>query len=120
VLSFAVQKQSTHTLALLNAGKGEQYFQYYSNNPWQPVHEPQLATLEVALQDTPSGSIVVAGNTAVDNARFVASDIRFPRADALAELASTHPGLAQESLRPFYIRPPDAKLPTAKIKSQRP
>jgi tRNA threonylcarbamoyladenosine biosynthesis protein TsaB len=124
VLSFAMQKQSAHklanTLALLNAGKGEQYFQYYSNKPWAPLHEPQLATLDQALKDTPAGNIAVAGNIVVTDPRFTNTNITFPRADALAELASAHPELAQDSLRPFYIRPPDAKLPVAKINTQRP
>lgn len=120
VLSFAMQKQSAYTLALLNAGKGEQYFQYYSNTPWCPLHEPQLATLEQALKDTPASNIAVAGNIVVTDPRFINTNITFPRADALAELAAAHPKLAQDSLRPFYIRPPDAKLPTVKINSQRP
>jgi tRNA threonylcarbamoyladenosine biosynthesis protein TsaB len=116
VLSFAVQQQSAHTLAMLNAGKGEQYFQYYRNSPWQPLHEPQLATLEQALQTAPNGNITVVGNSPVADTRFIASSIAFPRADALAELAIAYPELAQGSLRPFYIRAPDAKLPAAKPK----
>lgn len=115
VLAFAARKQAQHPiLAVLNAGKGEHYCQYYSAAPWQAQEEPMLGTLEAALAAAPSGKIALAGNAVVADARFSPPSITFPRADSLAELAALHPEFARRDLRPFYIRPPDAKLPQAK------
>ena len=116
VLGFAAHTaEQSHTLAILNAGKGECYYQYYRNDPWQPVGEPSLATLEAIIAAAPSGSpIVVSGNMDVTDERFIACGVRFARADYLAQLAFNFPAGAQPLLRPFYIRAPDAKLPQPK------
>lgn len=117
VLAYAAAKDKP-TLAVLNAGKGEHYFQYFKADPWQPLGEPQLGLLEDALAGAPAGDVWLSGNAQADDARFTATDVTFPRADWLARLAAQHPTLASKSLRPFYIRPPDAKLPPKKIQAK--
>ena len=92
VMAFATRK--TPVLAMLNAGKGEFYYQLFSDK----LDEPQLGTREQAL-------------SLADRALITE---QLPRADALAELAATRLSAAQP-LTPFYIRPPDAKLPMKKI-----
>ncbi len=82
-------------LAVLNAGKGECYYQGFDGTP---LFEPRLGTLETALASLPGAPVIgnLQGHTA------------FPRADALAKLAAAHAADALP-LTPFYIRPPDAK-----------
>lgn len=97
VLAYGASRQSdTPVLAILNAGKGEYYYQLPDGNP-------QLGTLEAALTAAGKG-VFIAGNAPG------AHGFPFPRADILAMLAAAHP--AALSLSPFYIRAPDAKLPS--------
>ena len=104
VLTYAAKKQGGNILAILNAGKGEYYYQHdYSN--------AQLGSLEVALATAGKVPVTVAGNIMVDRIGFTHCNISFPRADLLAEMAAQSIIMTQP-LRPFYIRPPDAKLPT--------
>jgi tRNA threonylcarbamoyladenosine biosynthesis protein TsaB len=106
VLAFAGRAHKD-VLAILNAGKGEWYYQAYSAG--QAAFEPRLATLEVALGDV-SKEAVLIGNAAAPG--FTSLPVTFPRADALAELASQKAGTP--TLTPYYIRDPDAKLPAAR------
>lgn len=106
VLAFSAPKDGRPVLAALTAGKGEHYYQYSGG-------EPKLGLLQDALQETSAKDIWLAGNAKAEDARFTPTGVTFPQADWLARLASTHPELAQHELRPFYIRPPDAKLPKA-------
>lgn len=99
VLAFASQQDKV--LALLTAGKGEHYYQHF------PGGEPTLGTLEQAAQ---GGPVFTIGNAMIPG--FTASEITFPRADALAALAASKTDYAE--LSPFYIRPPDAK-PQVKV-----
>jgi tRNA threonylcarbamoyl adenosine modification protein YeaZ len=87
-------------LAALNAGKGEYYYQLFKNSP---LGEPTVGPLDAALALAPDALLI--GNAPA------ASGHPFPRADALAALAATEKNALP--LRPFYIRPPDAK-PQAK------
>ncbi len=73
-------------LAALNAGKGEIIYQYFDHN--------LVATCPPTL--------------AINSPEPVT--IGFPRSDFLAKVAATYPDYAVEPL-PFYVRPPDAKLP---------
>jgi tRNA threonylcarbamoyladenosine biosynthesis protein TsaB len=114
VLAFAARRQEAVTLAVLNAGKGEHYYQYYKNNPWEEAGEASLGVLSKAMDELPAASAVFAGNAVIDDTRFISANIPFPHADALAELAANFPQLAQPVLHPFYIRAPDAKLPQPK------
>ncbi len=91
-------------LSLLNAGKGEVYYQAFAA---AALYEPRIGTIAEALASAPDA--LVAGNMEIGG-RHIAS-AAYPRADALAELAALHASPAQ-SLSPFYIRAPDAKLPT--------
>lgn len=91
VLAFAAKKPA---LAILNAGKGEVYYQAHDG-------QPQLGTLEEAL--AAGNGTAVVGN--------VNPPLSFPRADALVGLAAS--GETALPLTPFYIRPPDAKLPSS-------
>jgi tRNA threonylcarbamoyladenosine biosynthesis protein TsaB len=118
VLAFAARKHAGNILAILNAGKGEWYYQHYASG--KPLEDAQLGPLEQALAIA-GANAVIAGNVILNEregsgARSFAAlrmtDVTFPRADALAELAAT--SSAAQPLRPFYIRPPDAKLPEKK------
>lgn len=89
VMAHAARKPGSATLAVLNAGKGEQYYQGFDMNG-KPLFEPKLGSAEAASM--PAG--------------FVTAEAA-PRADALADLAaSTYESAA--ALNPFYIRLPDA------------
>ena len=91
-------------LAILNAGKGEYYYQAYQTSPqWQPLCDAKLGLLQDAMASA-EGAFITSN---VDTAHF-------PRADALAELAATREASAQ-FLTPFYIRLPDAKLPSKNL-----
>lgn len=74
--------------AMLNAGKGEIIYQNFS---------PTLEAISTPALTKATGTEIFS----------------FPRADILANLAATHPEKAIAPL-PFYVRPPDAKLPSAK------
>lgn len=101
VMAFAAR--ANPVLTALNAGKGEVYYQCFGAD----IHnEPCLDTLENAIASVGKNAAIV-GNV-MDTA------ITFPRADALAELAASQMASAKP-LMPFYIRPPDAKLPAKKI-----
>ena len=109
VLVFAADPNAT-TLAILQAGKGEWYYQYFAPSPHpKPLSEPKVGVLELAVAEAPSATITVSGNASTS---FASCGVTFPRADALARLAAT--SHAYQELRPFYIRPPDAKLPTGR------
>jgi len=100
VMAFAVRTQKTPVLPVLNAGKSEHYYQVFETVPqFKPSGQTKLGTLEDAMVLAKSKEAMVIET--------------FPRADVLAELAATHPATAQ-ALTPFYIRPPDAKLPMQK------
>lgn len=89
VLAFAeIERQDeTPILASLNAGKGEVIYQYFDNN------------LKETCPPTLSATHPMPTN--------------YPRADLLARLAAKYPHHAVSPL-PFYVRPPDAKLPNIK------
>lgn len=95
-------QEAVPILALLNAGKGEYYYRHYDATG-KPSSTPSLGALETALVSAQTPFITV-GNTPG------ACPINFLRADLLAALAATNPSAL--SLSPFYIRPPDAKLPS--------
>lgn len=102
VLAFGA-KDGTHPIAaVLNAGKGEYYVQHYDANA-NAISEAALA----APESIDAKSKRVAGNVPIANV-----NLTFPRADILAQLATTRQNAL--TLRPFYIRPPDAKLPAKK------
>lgn len=96
-----------HTLSIINAGKGEVFFQYFGAEKT----EPAIGALEEILKRYPNASI--ASSLPLPEA-FPLSHITHPRADALVELAALYPERAREP-SPFYIRPPDAK-PQATMK----
>lgn len=106
ILAFAVRNESEQVLTILNAGKGEVYFQSFATAPLKALSAPILAAPAII---TPHPSAFIAGNIALDGTS--ANGKHFPRADALAELAATHPEWAMLPA-PFYIRAPDAKLPS--------
>ncbi len=104
VVAAAARKENPGpVLAVLNAGKGEYYYQPFDASG-TPLAEPLLAAPETAL---------ALGGTIAGNIPGATCSITFPRAHALAELAALKPAGSQ-ALRPYYIRPPDAKLPTKK------
>jgi tRNA threonylcarbamoyladenosine biosynthesis protein TsaB len=115
VLAFAARRHVSRNtcciMSILNAGKGEWYYQRFATGPyWQPVSEPRVGSLEEAINSAAPLPVIMAGNATIVSKGITACGVTFPRADALAELAATASASAQP-LRPFYIRPPDAKLP---------
>lgn len=82
-------------LCILNAGKGEVYWQYFGT----PKTEPAIGKLDEILARYPNAKVASSMSPAT---------ITHPRADALALLAATKPESALPP-EPFYIRPPDAK-----------
>ncbi|MDE3060970.1 MAG: tRNA (adenosine(37)-N6)-threonylcarbamoyltransferase complex dimerization subunit type 1 TsaB [Pseudomonadota bacterium] len=104
-LAFGARQQAGRILAILNAGKNEVYYQLFEAGPWRALSEPALGPLEQAM--TLADKALVVGNALPD------APPTYPRADALAQLTATHAAKAL-SLSPFYIRPPDAKLPSQK------
>ncbi len=93
VMAFGVrlQKPDAPVLSILNAGKGEVIYQRFDTN-FEALCQPTLVAQHLSpVQDS-------------------SVTITFPRADFLAELAAAHPERAVSPL-PFYVRPPDAKLP---------
>ena len=117
VLAYAA-RPATETggsiLAVLQAGKGEWYYQYFSAaaNP-KALSEPKLGLLEQIAKEAPSLPVIVSGNAALPEDGFTPCGITFPRADALVQLAADSANF--QALKPFYIRPPDAKLPTKNL-----
>lgn len=121
VLAYAAQLENPSAnnpiLAIINAGKGECYFQYFgTGTSLIALKAAQVGTLDAALALANAPSVTVVGNVAVEAAGFSHCGITFPRADALAQL-SAHNATPAQALRPFYIRPPDAKLPKQNLTS---
>lgn len=106
ILHHAIKDNPTPRLAILNAGKGEVYYQYDGGTA-------QLGPMKQLLAEAPADPVTVAGNITIEKDGFIHSPITFPRADALAGLAAS--GYPPLPATPFYIRPPDAKLPTTPI-----
>lgn len=102
VMAFA--NDSAPTLAILNAGKGEVYFQAFRDH--QALYEPKVGCVEDALASLPGA--VVASNMNIRMNGYLTSAVTFPRADLLAMLAAKRPDAAKP-MQPFYIRDPDAK-----------
>ncbi len=93
--TLEVMHEAGGELCILNAGKGEVYYQYFGAEST----EPAIGKLEEILARYPNATIASGISPAT---------ITHPRADALARLAANHPERAQPP-SPFYIRPPDAK-----------
>ena len=111
VLAHAAGKQAGPVLSALNAGKGEYYYQPYEISPrWQALSEPAVGSPET-VASTLGTPALTSGNVVLEKTGFTPVPVDFPRADILAGLAaSDSDGLTE--LKPFYIRAPDAKLPT--------
>ncbi len=90
-----------NALAILNAGKGEVYFQKFGD----AACAPSIGSLADVLARYPRATI--ASGIPLP-AGYAAPTITYPRADALATLAAQAPQDAS-ALTPLYIRPPDAK-----------
>jgi tRNA threonylcarbamoyladenosine biosynthesis protein TsaB len=80
-----LERPDAEITAMLNAGKGEVIYQTFSAD-LTPTCEPTL-------------------KKATGSEEYI-----LPRADMLAQLAALYPKKAVAPL-PFYVRPPDAKLP---------
>jgi tRNA threonylcarbamoyladenosine biosynthesis protein TsaB len=102
-LAMSGRKEKIPLLALLNAGKGEHYYQGFDAQG-KPLFDPRLGTLEAAISAMPA-TFSTVGNATLPGIPSLPAT--FPRADALAQLAAAHIGDAA-TLKPFYIRPPDA------------
>lgn len=107
VLAYSLKDTHENVFAVLNAGKGEWYFQGFSSQPaWHAVNAAEVALPEKAANAAHAGAQWV-GN--VDVANIIKA---FPRADILAALAAE--SATATPLSPFYIRPPDVTMPEAK------
>jgi tRNA threonylcarbamoyladenosine biosynthesis protein TsaB len=95
------EQPDTPVLAYLNAGKGEIAYQYFGPG-LKPLSPPELGKKESIMAGLPKNTLMLGSEKP--------GDPTHPRADWLAGLAATHPEHAVEPV-PFYIRPPDAKLP---------
>jgi tRNA threonylcarbamoyladenosine biosynthesis protein TsaB len=105
LMAYAAQAEDPNDiLVMLNAGKGEVYYQAFGKG-LKALAEPGVATVQQAASEYPALRII--SNIALEG---IEAQIRFPRAEMLAPLALTHPDLALPA-SPYYIRPPDAKLP---------
>lgn len=89
------------TLAIVNAGKGEVFFEYFDGTHGKPA----IGKLEEILAAHPQANIACSVPLP---AGYGAPAIAFPRADALAALAE-EAGECALPPEPYYIRPPDAK-----------
>ncbi len=104
VMAFAARGE-TPVLAMLNAGKGECYYQGFDAGG-TALFDAQVGTVEAALTALPGARAVglaPAGNGEI------------PHADTLAALAAVKSLNVACPLAPFYIRAPDAKLPVKNI-----
>lgn len=100
-------KDEQQMLVLLNAGKGEWYYQGFRlTDAWQALYSPRVGLLEEATR-VMKPPVIVAGNAEHLPQGFLSTPVIFPRADALAALAAMDASALP--LKPFYIRPPDAK-----------
>lgn len=102
VIAFGARKNLVN--AIINAGKGEVVYQHF-NEKIEPLCEPTLAKLEIAKESLNNGVVVGYGSQ-----HLITSPLAYLRADLLAEYAFLYPKKAVAPA-PFYIRPPDAKLP---------
>jgi len=102
--TLEVMHEAGGELCILNAGKGEVYFQYFGKEKTNPGISPLADILEQY-----KGAKIACG---VPLPTGYSTDITHPRADALAALAAKYPERASAP-SPFYIRPPDAKPQTA-------
>lgn len=93
--TLSVMHEAGGELCILNAGKGEIFWQYFGKGKT----EPAIGMLEEVLARYPAATVASSMSPA---------EITHPRADALARLAATRPESALPPV-PFYIRPPDAK-----------
>ena len=114
VLAFGAleQAQGEPILVVLNAGKGEVYYQAFASAPFTPLMAPSLGAVELAAACVASPALQ-CGNIPLLPGMMDAG-IAFPRADALAGLAASMVSVLP--LRPFYIRGPDAKLPAERVR----
>lgn len=99
--------------AMMHAGKGQFYCQWFFGFPPIPTNEPILCTKEQVKKSFPDADCVLVGNAAAEFAPFLAgatlSEITFPHAQHIAQLAALRALKGTLHLEPLYIRPPDAK-----------
>lgn len=114
VLAFGAKMakpKAARVLAVLNAGKGEFYYQAFGAEPFTALGEARVGSLAEAAEAA-GGLGVQCGNAPVI-AGFEDVGLPFPKADALARLAAS--GAEAALLRPFYIRDADAKPQVKKL-----
>ncbi len=118
--TLEVMHEAGGELCILNAGKGEVYYQYFGAENT----EPAIGKFDEILARYPNATIAsgIALPTEQGSARSggvwgqdpIQKRVTHPRADALARIAANHPERAQPP-SPFYIRPPDAKPQASKV-----
>ena len=107
--SFYARPDQHYILSLLNAGKGEWYYQGFRlTKSWREIEPARVGTLQEALESVRTPALV-AGNAGPLPADYFPVPVAFPRADALAAMAAMEDPAGALPLKPFYIRPPDAK-----------
>ncbi|MEZ5691547.1 MAG: tRNA (adenosine(37)-N6)-threonylcarbamoyltransferase complex dimerization subunit type 1 TsaB [Rickettsiales bacterium] len=89
-------------MAVLNAGKGEVVYQNFSRD-FEVESQAELIKSDILANSIDGDRLVVGFGSG--------SDIVYPKSNILAKLAYSYPEKAVPPV-PFYVRPPDAKLPT--------
>ena len=123
-VAYAARSEQRSVLAILDARRSQLYAQGF-DSMLMPLNAPSVVSPECIQSIVPDGPYVAVG-TGIALARphllrppaspgdvtFDAGD-GFPRATVVARIASTRPPAAATTVRPIYLRPPDAIPPKA-------
>jgi tRNA threonylcarbamoyladenosine biosynthesis protein TsaB len=102
-------------VAVIESKRAELFLQVF-DGALKPLSEALVELVEAALSRLPAGPLLLAGDGAARMQKVIGARARLssslsPRAAAFAPLAAHRiaNGIAALPLRPFYMRPPDAK-----------
>jgi tRNA threonylcarbamoyladenosine biosynthesis protein TsaB len=119
-LAAAAAQPGLNTIAVIDARRDELYIQCFAPNG-AALDEPQLLNIADAAVILPAGPAVLVGSgSALLTAATQRDDLQIssvspdPDPVLVARLAAKRPRPAQAPA-PLYIRPPDAKLPSAVV-----
>ena len=118
-VAYAARSEQRSVLAILDARRSQLYAQGF-DSMLMPLNAPSVVSPECIQSIVPEGPYVAAGTgialarphllcppASPGDATFDAGD-GFPRATVVARIASTRPPAAASTVRPIYLRPPDA------------
>lgn len=111
-MAFAANHSGV-TGAIMHAGKGQYYCQWFDGTPPRARSEAILCLPEEVRTNAPPEASMLVGNAAAEFSPALpeskATDITFPEAQYIARLAAARDSAGVAHLEPLYIRPPDAK-----------